>query len=1510
MSSWNPHRPPLASNPPRGDYDSEEEGEIGGDVGNGTTENPNSNPPSSSNPPTATSFDRPPPPPPPPPPPQNIRRSSWTGPRRGGGPPQFGVHRSVSVGHVARPGRDPSNLSNMPAPSNVPAPRPTDPRFRNAGSRSSGVLSEPPTAGGSYSSLADEPVRRPSFEDHHFRHEPFRREGFRQSGNEGPPPFRPSEAALSEGPGPFTRNESPPFDGNPDGFRGEFRNEPPPLPQPESSFRGGGFRGGGRGFFRGGRGRGGRGRGVDGPMEGGMGSYYGPTGGPEDRFGGRSPARGRFRGRGRGGPIGRGGRGTLPIDGGGPGIMPDDARSGNFHNRSGSHSSIERPQHLHRDSFSRSWSTTISPSQGNRRLIDGDHLMGSNSSLPSLANSQLPPPPPPLTGAAVASASPPKSHAIDTAPAAVAASAAPAPPSEASPLDTSALDEDGDRAEAAIQFLSSYLKDESLKQEGGKSLLPDKPVLFRAMQKLDTESKEIQEKIDTKQKELEILTQAQVQAQKDEDELEQVAAEHQSQARETARKQVEENLEELKQSRLKKGEEEFEEANAKASAELEEEIRRRRDEMEVQLIEEMESQMTASAEPFDREEQEASEKVEKTSQAVAKTESKLEVIEADLKSKRQAREASGSQSGSVSTNDMVEKILAENQRKAAEAHSDPFGIYSTEETKQATTVTPVSELEEIRDPKERKTLSEWADLARQVQGLSTALYTEPSETPFFAQTEEHHKLLEPLIKEYVRDTQTRLNNHFTELAEEYEYRRRLYQEWQKQRRSLMSEAQRKPASALIPRQTNMMILESGGSRPPQPPPPPTTATSNPYRRARRNNEVRSEYEQEQIIAELAAKEAMDKKIAFGGSALPRQIGQVERKLVPQFIQTFTSQKIDLEQLERDIVITNTWSDMEKCIFLDRFMQHPKDFRKIASFLRNKTAQDCVAYYYDSKKTVPYKFALKEFVMRRKRRGNYHVWDATIQAAVASGAIVKAGKSEEKPLVFLLPESDETYISNGLHPVKREMLSSLEIDEALAAEYIANNEDDDIEEEFTHKRKADALMEVDPEVRKFLKAESPPPLPAVRDGARSREGKPAESSKGSKSGGLSESVDGNASEGASRATPIRSKPQKWTATEKRIFVETLEKHGRKWDMLAQAVGTKSIGQIKNFYYDYKKQAGRVAKLKKPAGRTEKSKTGEGDDDRKSLNEDTSQGFSNEDSTMDDRTSRTAGGADTLEGQSMVEAAAAEAAAFSPYSTLLHQEGVSPLPTASLLHQQALARHQMELAAAPSLPDALSESRQQLLQLQQLRGVGHDPGQQLHGLTDQQLREIVLAQRIQDLQQQLAATRSDRDWGATSTAQATAPQGSSLLEPSLSEEAARLLHHHSQSQHQQILSNLLPWIGSSILGGGTSSQTSAAAQAPSDHLGGLSDFEQHQLRTLLSLQQQGSSQHAAQPQSHHTSSLHDSLALSGLMNPSTLRLLEQQQQQGSADDVRLELIRQLLGSGASTDSGAFRDYLPPR
>ena len=261
-------------------------------------------------------------------------------------------------------------------------------------------------------------------------------------------------------------------------------------------------------------------------------------------------------------------------------------------------------------------------------------------------------------------------------------------------------------------------------------------------------------------------------------------------------------------------------------------------------------------------------------------------------------------------------------------------------------------------------------------------------------------------------------------------------------------------------------------------------------------------------------------------------------MTASFVHTFTSYKVDDPLKEaRDSYMNNLWTDMEKCIFLDRFLQFPKDFRRIASFLRNKTTKDCVEFYYDSKQTVPYKGALKEHVMRRKRKGDYSIWDSTIQASISVGATVTAGESEEKPVDFGLPPSDKTYRTYMLHPLRRPALDCMPIDEDTAKQYDGDARSDE-EKWKSRKRGRDPLFSLDKKHTKFLRMTSQESISEI---ARAHLA-PIEEE-------LSP-VDAEPDEPqelSAPSTPVRKAPQKWTTAEKRVFAETLEQHGKLHDV---------------------------------------------------------------------------------------------------------------------------------------------------------------------------------------------------------------------------------------------------------------------------------------------------------------------------------------------------------------------------
>eukprot|EP00602_Paraphysomonas_sp_CaronLab_P013680 CAMPEP_0185042584 /NCGR_PEP_ID=MMETSP1103-20130426/42436_1 /TAXON_ID=36769 /ORGANISM="Paraphysomonas bandaiensis, Strain Caron Lab Isolate" /LENGTH=1641 /DNA_ID=CAMNT_0027582679 /DNA_START=91 /DNA_END=5013 /DNA_ORIENTATION=+ len=122
--------------------------------------------------------------------------------------------------------------------------------------------------------------------------------------------------------------------------------------------------------------------------------------------------------------------------------------------------------------------------------------------------------------------------------------------------------------------------------------------------------------------------------------------------------------------------------------------------------------------------------------------------------------------------------------------------------------------------------------------------------------------------------------------------------------------------------------------------------------------------------------------------------------------------LQVDRVERQC---RPWTDMEKCIFVDKFLQFPKNFSKIASYLTNRTTKDCIKFYYDSKTTIPYKSLLREFDNRKRHVKNS--WSHTSAAAHSVGGVVyPPDEFEDKEQLYELPVDDVTYGSLCSHPL--------------------------------------------------------------------------------------------------------------------------------------------------------------------------------------------------------------------------------------------------------------------------------------------------------------------------------------------------------------------------------------------------------------------------------------------------------------------------------------------------------------
>jgi hypothetical protein len=209
---------------------------------------------------------------------------------------------------------------------------------------------------------------------------------------------------------------------------------------------------------------------------------------------------------------------------------------------------------------------------------------------------------------------------------------------------------------------------------------------------------------------------------------------------------------------------------------------------------------------------------------------------------------------------LISSVLEENQRIAAEAHQESLAAIpyfpKPEDDADATRKSPTSVLSN----------EEWSNRARLVTGLADALYTDPSDVPMFKENNDSFLKIAPQIKECIRSKKQKLKKRWEDLANQYLVRQMIYNE----EMGVNTETSERGGFFSI----TGRVDESGEIRPLE-----SVRGNNPYRRPRRGvspgDVVRSEYEQEQIIAEIAAKEAMEKRIKEGGCALPNQRGVLE-----------------------------------------------------------------------------------------------------------------------------------------------------------------------------------------------------------------------------------------------------------------------------------------------------------------------------------------------------------------------------------------------------------------------------------------------------------------------------------------------------------------------------------------------------------------------------------------------------------------------------------------------------------
>ncbi|KAK1226202.1 DNA-binding protein snt1 [Marasmius sp. AFHP31] len=335
--------------------------------------------------------------------------------------------------------------------------------------------------------------------------------------------------------------------------------------------------------------------------------------------------------------------------------------------------------------------------------------------------------------------------------------------------------------------------------------------------------------------------------------------------------------------------------------------------------------------------------------------------------------------------------------------------------------------------------------------------------------------------------------------------------------------------------------------------PPATGRTTRRSAATMGDAVRSDFEMEQIIASIGYDEATD----------PNQLCVRNLAIIPDMI-SVTHGQVDYVFDDNNLRVDNPaeyyapdtgihdWTEEEKQVFLDKFAAQPKQFGAIAKALPNKTAAQCVDFYYlhkkvniDFRNVVAMNAPGKKGKRRTgKRKGNSLMADIRKHDAEVgpstrgkgrrtAAATVASLKSREGRRVGEDTPTTATPTPEPESRPRRRRAAASAISSKPSSLAIVTNEQ---EEEGTE----------DPE-------------------SISRPTKRAKRTRKVKSAAIVD--DGSEGEGKSAEPESHTRRRNiavWTDDDKELFVKLLGQHGDDFKRISASMPNKTTAQVHNFY----------------------------------------------------------------------------------------------------------------------------------------------------------------------------------------------------------------------------------------------------------------------------------------------------------------------------------------------------------
>lgn len=251
----------------------------------------------------------------------------------------------------------------------------------------------------------------------------------------------------------------------------------------------------------------------------------------------------------------------------------------------------------------------------------------------------------------------------------------------------------------------------------------------------------------------------------------------------------------------------------------------------------------------------------------------------------------------------------------------------------------------------KKALNAHAVLDFLGQPVRWPIYNQPLDTEVYHENKRNYQIFKRPLLEYFKKKHLEREARETYLVQHYT---NLMHEWLKKVEKIESTLKRKTKDAKNREFFEKVFPELRKQR------------EDKERFNRVGARIKSEADLEEIMDGLQEQELEDKKMRSYAVIPPIMLDSRERKLVYTNTNGICT---DMKTDYKDRTYLNTWTEPEKEIFKEKYLQHPKNFGLIASFLDRKNVQDCVRYYYLSKKTENYKQLLRKSRQRTRSSRN-------------------------------------------------------------------------------------------------------------------------------------------------------------------------------------------------------------------------------------------------------------------------------------------------------------------------------------------------------------------------------------------------------------------------------------------------------------------------------------------------------------------------------------------------------------